>query len=291
MTTLGLTISGALATIACMPHIAGLPALTDNYIWLIFDGTPRPPTGELSIEAQVRQVGATHCAVVDPGDASPVLALLEATGLELAGLLITHRHPDHVGGIAALTAHWPCPVFGPAGERIAGITHPVRDGDHVALGPGLGEWEVMDVPGHTEGHVAYLSKEILFCGDSLFAAGCGRLLGGSASQLYASLEKIARLPTTTNIYCAHEYTLANLAFAREVDPDNADLARRWTTCRKRRCAGLPTIPFTLAEELATNPFLRCAQRAVRDAVTRRSGRSLSAPDQIFAELRRWKDNF
>lgn len=274
-----------------MPHIVGLPAFRDNYIWLILDRPGPSFAGQAPLNAQSRQSGARRCVVVDPGDASPVIAFLEATGVELAGLLITHRHCDHVGGVRALTARWPCPVYGPAGESIAEVTHPVRDNDHICFYQELGQWQVMEIPGHTEGHVAYLGDHVLFCGDALFAAGCGRLLGGTAKQLYASLEKIARLPTTTRVYCGHEYTLANLAFAREVDPDNADLARRWTDCRKHRCAGLPTVPFTLEEELATNPFLRCTQTPIREAVSRYCGRALSAPDQIFAELRRWKDNF
>lgn len=274
-----------------MPHIVGLPALKDNYIWLILDRPGPSLAGPSAVEAQIRQLGAKRCAVVDPGDASPVIALLETTGLELAGLLITHRHLDHVGGVPALTARWPCPVYGPAEEAIAGVTHPIRENDQVSFCPELGQWQVMEIPGHTAGHVAYRGDHVLFCGDTLFAAGCGRLLGGTAKQLYGSLEKIARLPTTTRVYCGHEYTLANLAFAREVDPDNADLAKRWTDCRKRRCAGLPTVPFTLEEELATNPFLRCSQTPIREAVSRHCGRSLSAPDQVFAELRQWKDNF
>lgn len=291
MLSFGLTLSVVLATIKFMPHIVGLPAFKDNYIWLILDAAAQSSIEELPAQTLIPRIGAKHCAVVDPGDPAPVIALLDSTGLELDALLITHHHPDHVGGIRALTERWPCPVYGPARESIAGITHPVRDGDHVLLSPALGTWQVMDVPGHTEGHVAYRGDHVLFCGDTLFAGGCGRLLGGTAAQLFASLEKIARLPTTTIVYCAHEYTLANLAFAREVDPGNEDLTTRWTECRKRRCAGRSTVPFTLAEELATNPFLRCATAPIRDAVTRHVGRPLSSPDQVFAELRRWKDNF
>ncbi|MFN7835896.1 MAG: hydroxyacylglutathione hydrolase [Burkholderiaceae bacterium] len=243
-----------------------IPAFQDNYVWIIHDSA------------------AKLAAVVDPGDAAPVLDWLETSGCRLTALLITHHHADHVGGIGPLLEHarrqgWPAPpVHGPALETIAHMTHPQRDGDTVTI-DALG-WtaKVLDVPGHTVGHIAYFSTArsehpVLFCGDTLFAAGCGRLMGGTAEQLFTSLQKLATLPDDTRVYCAHEYTLANLHFARAADPNNPAIAARLSTVASMRARGEPTLPSLLLDEKGTNPFIR-AQNI-----------------DEFVRLRTWKDHF
>lgn len=251
--------------------IEPIPAFADNYLWLIARGTA--------------------ALVVDPGDAAPVAARLAQRGLALRGILVTHHHGDHTGGVAELAAAHRCPVFGPARETIPALTRAVSDGDTLDL---LDlRFHVLDVPGHTAGHVAYHLPALaaLFCGDTLFAAGCGRLLGGTAAQMVGSLGRIARLPPATRIYCAHEYTLANLRFARAVEPDNAELLAREQRCRAQRERGEPTVPSRLAEELATNPFLRCEAPAVRAAAERREAGASSSVEATFAAIRAWKNAF
>lgn len=254
-----------------MDAIIPLPAFRDNYIWLLRRGR--------------------HAVVVDPGDAAVVEHSLAEQGLELAAILITHHHADHVGGVAALLARHPVPVYGPATEAIAGVSHPVTEGAVIDL-PALGQsFTVLDIPGHTAGHVAYYAPNLLFCGDTLFSAGCGRLLGGSAAQLFASLQRLASLPEDTAVYCAHEYTLANLAFSCAVEPHNPARDRYAADCEARRGRGAPTLPSSIGLERAINPFLRVGEAAIIDAVTRHSGTPPASPAACLAALRRWKDNF
>lgn len=252
-------------------QIIPLPAFRDNYIWLLRSGS--------------------HAVVVDPGDAAPVLGYLADEGLSLAAILITHHHPDHVGGVMALLEHAAVPVYGPARETIPGLTHPVGEGDEVSV-PALGlRLRVLDIPGHTAGHVGYYAAPALFCGDTLFAAGCGRLFEGTPAQMFASLQKLAALPGDTQVYCTHEYTLSNLAFAAAVEPGNPAIAERIACCEAIRAGQQPTVPFPLAGELLTNPFLRGHEPAVvRQAEARASG-ALASPVEVFAVLREWKNSF
>jgi hydroxyacylglutathione hydrolase len=257
-----------------MTSIIPVPAFTDNYIWVVRDGA--------------------RAAVVDPGDAAPVLAWLEREGVALTAIVNTHHHGDHVGGNEALLARFDVPVFGPARERIPGRTHALAEGDAIEV-PGVAlRLRVLDVPGHTAGHIAYVGEAgdpVLFCGDTLFAAGCGRLFEGTAAQMWQSLSKLAALRGDTRAYCAHEYTLANLRFAREVEPANAALAARTVRDAATRARGAPTVPSTIAEERATNPFLRAGQPQVRAAAEARAGRRLDDDVAAFAVLREWKNAF
>jgi hydroxyacylglutathione hydrolase len=259
-----------------------VPALADNYIWLLHSGQDGHPA-----------------LVVDPGDASPVEAALDDRGLTLGAILVTHHHADHTQGIARMRARWPqLRVLGPADEAIDGLTERVRDGDEVDLaGQRLRVWAV---PGHTAGHIAYVidrpsddGAPIVFCGDTLFSAGCGRLFEGSPAQMQASLARLRSLPGATRVCCTHEYTLANLRFARAVDPDNAALAAREAACQALRAAGQPTLPSTVALECQTNPFLRWDAPSVQQAARRRAPHPADGDDAVavFTALRRWKDEF
>jgi hydroxyacylglutathione hydrolase len=251
--------------------IYGLAAFADNYIWCL------------------RQADAV--AVVDPGDAAPVLAHLATTGRHLAAILITHHHHDHTDGIAALCQRYRVPVIAPAAERIPGTTTAVAGGDRIVV-PELDiELEVIGVAGHTRGHVAYYHRGALFCGDTLFGCGCGRLFEGSAADMHAALNRLASLPTDTNIYCAHEYTASGLRFAHAVEPGNAALPERSERVHRLIAAGMPTVPFSLSEDLATNPFLRCQVATVAAAAATRVGRPLAGPGEVFAALRSWRDEF
>ena len=252
--------------------VDAIKAFSDNYIWCL-----RSERGE------------GCAAVVDPGDAQPVLDYLHQQRLRLTAILVTHKHSDHTGGIRRLLEA--CPgtvVYGPRKEPIAALTDAVAAGDRVEL-QSLAGFEVLDVPGHTEGHVAYFGEGALFCGDTLFAAGCGRVFSGTHAQLYASLQQIAALPAETLVYCAHEYTLDNLGFAQWVEPDSAALKQRLERDQQRRRSGLPTVPSTLAEELRTNPFLRTHLPQVKAMAEKYAGKALPHGEAVFTALRTWKD--
>ena len=254
-----------------MFDVFAIPAFTDNYLWLLVRGG--------------------DAVIVDPGDAAPVRRELAARELKLTAIFVTHWHPDHVGGLATLKARFEVPVYGPRAEadKIAGLTHLLDDGDHLQV---LGsDFEVLALPGHTLGHIAYSTAGALFCGDTLFSAGCGRLFEGTPAQMHQSLTRLARLPADTHVYCTHEYTLSNLAFARAVEPDNAELLAHTQTVQALRARSAPSLPTTLAREAAINPFLRTTQATVRAAAAAYAQHALNDDIAVFAALRRWKDGF
>lgn len=251
-------------------HATPIPALSDNYIWRLAD-----PAG--------------HWVVVDPGEAAPVLAAC-GEGPAPQAILLTHHHPDHTGGVQALLARWPgVPVFGPQDARMPLVDHPLGDGDRAEAGPW--SFAILAVPGHTSSHIAFHGHGHLFPGDTLFSLGCGRLFEGTPRDMLGSLDRLAALPAATLVCCGHEYTLANAAFARVVDPDNAALRRRHEEALAMREALRPTLPTRLADELACNPFLRVDAPAVCAAIAARLPVAAADRVEAFAELRRWKDGF
>lgn len=253
-----------------MIQIIPISAFEDNYLWLLVHGT--------------------YAAVVDPGDAQPVLDYLKQHHLTLCAILCTHHHGDHVGGNRELLRHYQVPVYGPAHENIPGRTHALVDGDIVRLPELAVDLTVFDVPGHTAGHVAYYGAESLFCGDTLFACGCGRLFEGTPQTMYQSLSKIASLPDATQIYCAHEYTLDNIRFAKVVEPTNPDLLERERHDQESRANNQPTVPSRLDLEKRTNPFLRSQVPSVIQAAQEYAGHPFTEPWQVFATVRAWKDS-
>jgi hydroxyacylglutathione hydrolase len=256
-----------------MATVLHVPAFNDNYIWLVTGKSPG------------------RVAIVDPGDAAPVLDRLARDHLTPVAILCTHHHGDHVGGVKDLLQHFMIPVYGPAREHIDGVSHPLHGGERVRLDELGPEFEVLEIPGHTAGHIAYHGDGMLFCGDTLFSAGCGRLFEGTAEQMHDSLSRLAALPGATQVYCAHEYTEANLRFAQAVEPDNPDARQYREQVRNLRLQGRPTLPSTLDLERRVNPFLRAAQPGVRRAAEAKCGQTLTTTASVFACLRRWKDGF
>jgi hydroxyacylglutathione hydrolase len=255
-----------------MLSVTPIPAFGDNYIWLL------------------RQDTSSDICVVDPGDAAPVIELIEREGLTLSTVLITHHHQDHTGGLHELIERYSPRVIGPDNPKIAGIDERVGDGDEIRVMGRL--FEVHEVPGHTLDHIAFFTAGIpplLFCGDTLFSAGCGRLFEGTPEQMHASLGKLAALPDDTLVFAAHEYTLANLRFALAADPHNPEVARAMEECQRARELDRPTLPSTLAREKRINPFLRADDAAVRQTASSHGNTDSEAA--TFATLRAWKDNF
>ena len=258
-----------------MTEIIPIPAFADNYIWLLRHGDT--------------------AAIVDPGDAAPVIAYLDRERIAPCAVLATHHHGDHVGGIPALLARWPVPVFGPAREKIPGRTQALAGGDRIVV-PGIdATFDVIDVPGHTAGHIALFGEfggePVLFCGDTLFTGGCGRLFEGTPAQMWTSLSALAALPPETRVYCGHEYTVANLRFALAVEPANAKLRARDVVAQAKRARGEPTVPSTMGEERATNPFLRANVADVKAAAAAHAGHATDDDIASFAALREWKNKF
>jgi hydroxyacylglutathione hydrolase len=253
--------------------ITPIPAFNDNYIWLI-TRTDQP-----------------YGVIVDPGDATPVIAVLQKTNIIPIALLITHHHWDHSGGIPALTAQYAMQVYGSEQATTQGLTMLVNDGETIDL-PNMGlSFEVISIPGHTLDHLAYYGHGMLFCGDTLFSAGCGRLFEGTAAQMYQSLSRLAQLPEDTKIYCGHEYTLANLRFAQTVEPENPMIIEHIKTASALRSQSLPTLPSTIGVEKQINPFLRCQESVVIAAAEKKAGHTLTSPVDVFQTLRGWKDNY
>ncbi|RXZ33271.1 hydroxyacylglutathione hydrolase [Oxalobacteraceae bacterium CAVE-383] len=254
-------------------RVLAVPAFKDNYLWLIHNGVT--------------------AAAVDPGDAAPILDALAQHKLTLAAILLTHHHADHVGGVPRLLQHTKVPVYGPRNDAIGAVTVPLAEGDLVDL-PALPlQLSVLDVPGHTRGHIAYVAQEAgwLFCGDTLFAGGCGRLFEGTPAQMMRSLQKLGALPPSMQVYCAHEYTMANLRFAIAAEPDNAALRQRIADDQAKRDRGQPTVPSTIGLERETNPFLRHQTGGVVKTLRERGLAANATPVEAFAALREWKNNF
>jgi hydroxyacylglutathione hydrolase len=254
-------------------RVLAIPAFKDNYLWLIHNGA--------------------SAVAVDPGDAAPILAALKQHGLALSAILLTHHHADHVGGVPQLLQHTKVPVYGPRNDAIATVTVPLDEGDVVDLAALPLQLSVLEVPGHTRGHIAYVAQQPgwLFCGDTLFAGGCGRLFEGSAAQMMQSLQKLSALPSGMQVYCAHEYTMANLRFATAVEPENAALRRRVADEQAKRDRGQPTVPSTIGLEQQTNPFLRYRESGVVKTLVDQGLSVDAAPVAAFAALREWKNNF
>lgn len=269
--------------------IEPIKAFDDNYLWLLHN--------------------TTHAVVVDPGDAAPVEARLAELSLELVAILVTHHHADHTGGLAALLEERSIPVYGPQNPKITHVNQRLSAGSRISLGaadnPGsLGTFEVLEVPGHTLDHLAFYdtAHAVLFCGDTLFSAGCGRLFEGSPAQMLGSLQQLAGLPGATKVYCTHEYTLANLRFAASAEPVNSIRDAYATWCQAQRAAGLPTLPSNIGQERAINPFLRCNEPTLRAAVHAHRPSTLTSQAstqanthakelETFAALREWKNIF
>lgn len=254
-------------------HIQLIPIFQDNYIWLI-------------INSEQKSVIA-----IDPGDAEPLIDFLRTNQMRLEAILITHHHDDHTGGLLELQKHFLVDVYGPKSERISGVTHQVSEADLITLPSVKAPINILDIPGHTLGHIAYYMPGFLFCGDTLFSAGCGRIFEGTPEQMYHSLQKISALPDNTNIYCTHEYTLQNLKFAQAVEPSNQQIQAKLHEVMALRGLNTPTLPAHLWEEKQINPFLRCHISEIVQHVETHFGLKCSTEVQVFEYLREWKNHF
>lgn len=254
-------------------HIHAIPILSDNYVWTIIEPNSK------------------SAMIVDPGEAKPVLKYLRDNDLNLVGILITHHHWDHTNGLVEVAKAYDCPVYGPKTEKIRGVTQPVGEGDQFHVDAMNLDFKVLDIPGHTLGHVAYIGDNALFCGDTLFSGGCGRLFEGTYEQLYSSLQKLAALPDDTKVYCAHEYTKRNLQFALKIEPDNKNTARYLEQVEDCMTKQRPTLPSNIALEKKINPFLRCAEKKVIQCVKQNTRTPSTLPLAVFTELRVLKDGF
>jgi hydroxyacylglutathione hydrolase len=256
--------------------VRAISAFQDNYIWAIcFDN---------------------QCVVVDPGDAAPVLEFIDSNQFELIAILLTHHHADHIGGVNKLRNHFEIPVYGPISARIPQVSHSLAEGQQFSLWQKLSV-QVMEVPGHTLDHIAYLiqaehdMEPWLFCGDTLFAGGCGRIFEGNPHMMYTSLQRLALLPPETQVFCAHEYTINNLKFAEAAEPHNVDIGQRLKAEVQKRARQEPTLPSTLALEQQTNPFLRCQSDSLKKTVAERFDFHPANEVEVFTAIRRWKDEF
>lgn len=256
-----------------MHKILPIPALKDNYIWTII------------------HINTQQCMIVDPGEASIVLEILTQLKLQLEGILVTHHHWDHTQGIPDILKHFQVPVFGPNNPQIPGLTHPLKEGDHVIHAPMQLDLNVLEIPGHTLDHIAYYGHKVVFTGDTLFTGGCGRVFEGTPPQMYRSLQKLKSLPEETLVYCGHEYTLSNMKFAQAVEPSNFAIQNRLATTTGLRDHGKPTVPASLGVEKQTNPFLRCDLESVKHAAESHSGSFLEESEAVFAQIRAWKNQF
>lgn len=250
-------------------QIEAIRAFSDNYIWAVHDGR--------------------HCVIVDPGEASGTLAFLDRHELALCGLLLTHHHHDHVGGVDEIRARHPAPAWGPDDPRMPKNLRVVGEGDSVAIDELDLAFGVLETPGHTTSHIAFDGHGLLFCGDTLFSAGCGRLFEGTPAQMQASIDKFAALSDSTRVYCAHEYTESNCSFARKVEPDNPALAERCDRVAELRRHDRITLPSSIGEEKSFNPFMRTREPAVIAAAQRREPGRADSPEAVFGVIRRWKD--
>lgn len=248
--------------------VISLPILHDNYVWILFENQ--------------------HCVIVDPGESWPVIDFIKTNQLTLDAIIVTHHHYDHVDGIAEIVATYPCPVYGPEERGFRVNHHVVKEADCIEWqGPDI---QVLETPGHTKTHLSYLLEEHLFCGDTLFALGCGRIFDGSAEQFHQSLQRLSGLPRQTKICCTHEYTLSNAQFALHVDPENEDLQIQVKQYKKLRAEGKPTLPVELGSELKCNPFLRVNEKEIKDSLNKQNYPTDTAL-QCFRSLRQWKDGF
>lgn len=256
-----------------MIQILNIPIFQDNYIWLI-------------VNENTKRVIA-----VDPGDAKPLINYLKNNHMELDAIFITHHHWDHTGGISELLTKFPVQVFGPKNEVIQNLSDPLSEPDEINISLFSEPIKILNIPGHTKHHIAYYFSNKLFCGDTLFSAGCGRIFEGTPEEMYLSLQKIASLPEDTLIYCTHEYTLNNLRFAKLVEPDNQEITNKMVSVEKQLNQSEPSLPSKLQDEKKYNPFLRCHNATIIKSVGKYCGKKLNDPIEVFKYLREWKNNF